>query len=45
MAMDGPKLSGGPRPTPACELGEAGRAGGGDRWGPKVPIYSHRGEQ
>lgn len=45
MAMDGPELSVGPRPMPARVPGEAGRAGGGDRRGPKVPIYSHRGEQ
>ena len=41
----GPSSGGGPRPMPVCVLGEAGRAGGGDRQGLKVPIYSHRGEQ
>lgn len=35
----------GPRPAPAQSAWEAGRAGGGDRRGLKVSIYSHRGEQ
>lgn len=34
MAMDGP------RPAPACRLGNR-QVGGGDHRGLKVPIYSH----
>ena len=45
MAMDGPKLSGGPAPRLPVSWGKQAGRGGGDRWGPKVPIYSHRGEQ
>lgn len=41
--MDGRELLGPPSSCPCAW--EAGRAGGGEQRGLKVPIYSHWGEQ